>query len=218
MKQLSVFLGIALVLPILAADSNATVVKSRTQRVELPAGGSIRFANSSGELTIEGWDQPAVEITVTKSIYIRGRREKKPLDTSGDLAAPVASVKTEGNTLLIGLGRGEHDVDLEYSIKIPRAARLEINHDHGEVNIAGVTGDIHATSRYGPIVLRLPADGHYAIDAHCRIGSVYSDFSGDEKRHHLFGESFAGAESAAPQKLNLKVGMGDVIILKTRER
>jgi hypothetical protein len=52
MKQLSVFLGIALVLPILAADSNATVVKSRTQRVELPAGGSIRFANSSGELTI----------------------------------------------------------------------------------------------------------------------------------------------------------------------
>jgi hypothetical protein len=67
-------------------------------------------------------------------------------------------------------------------------------------------------------VLRLPADGHYEIDAHCRIGSVYSDFSGDEKRHHLFGESFAGAESAAPQKLNLKVGMGDVIILKTRER
>ena len=219
MKRLFVFLGI--VLPILAADSKPTTTESHTQRVEFPAGGSLRLIDSYGELSIEGWDQPTVEITTTKSAYAGGGREKALLD------AVQIDARTDGKTVVITTvrphrsilhpWRGVDDIDLVYSIKVPSAARLEIDHDHGEVNISGVTGDIHAASRYGPIVLRLPAEGRYAIDAHCRIGNVYSDFAGGQQRHYLFGESFASPESAAPQKLDLKVGMGDIIILKIHE-
>lgn len=222
MKQRLVFLCIALALPMLAGDSTPTATESRTQRVEFPAGGSVRLIDSFGELSIEGWDRSTVEITTTKSAYTGQGREKALLD-----AVEVAG-STEGKTIVIttvrphrGIfhpRRGVNDIDIEYSIKVPRTARLEIDHDHGEVNISGVTGDIRATSRFGPILLRLPAEGRYSIDAHCRIGSVYSDFSGGQQRHHLFGESFASSESAAPQKLDLKVGMGDIMILKMHER
>lgn len=213
MKQLSVFLLLAF--PIFAADSN-------TQRVEFPAGGSIRLVDSFGELNIEGWDQPNVEITTIKS-DLGGEGREKALLASVQIAA-----KMEGKTVVITTARphrdllhprrGVDDIDIEYSIKVPRAAKLDIDHDHGEVNITGVTGDIHATSRFGPILVRLPAEGHYAIDARCRIGTVYSDFSGKPQRHLLFGESFANSESETPQKLDLKVGMGDIMILKLNGR
>jgi hypothetical protein len=223
MKQLSVFLGIALAWPILAADfAKPTATESHTQRVDFPAGGVLRLNDSFGEVTIEGWDQPTVEVTATKSAYSGGGHEKALLNE-----VQIAA-KVDGNAVVISTVRphrgifkpthGVDDIDIDYSIKVPRTARIEVTHGHGEVNIEGVAGDIRAASTYGPIVLRLPADGHYAINAHSSLGNVYSDFYGDEKHHHLFAESFVGAESAAPQKLNLKVGMGDVIILKTHER
>ncbi|HEY4364580.1 MAG TPA: hypothetical protein VGN17_26690 [Bryobacteraceae bacterium] len=36
---------------------------SKTERVDFPPGGTLRLQDSSGELTMEGWDQPAVEIS-----------------------------------------------------------------------------------------------------------------------------------------------------------
>lgn len=221
MKQISVFLGITLALPILAADSKPTATETHTQQVEFPAGGAVRLNDSFGEVTIEGWDGSAVEITTTKLAYTGDGHEKAAIDKvqiAGKVEGNAVVITTAGAHGGIFHPHGVDDVNIEYSIKVPRAARIEIDHAHGEVNISGVTGDIHATSRYGPIVLRMPADGHYAIDAHSSLGNVYSDFAGDEKRHHLFDESFAGAESSTPQKLDLRVGMGDVIILKTRER
>ena len=38
-----------------------------TERVNFLPGGTIRLNNSYGYLTVEGWDEPEVEITVTKS-------------------------------------------------------------------------------------------------------------------------------------------------------
>src|ERR1022692_4863359 len=38
-----------------------------TQRVPFLPGGAIRLDNSYGYLTVEGWDEPEVEVTVTKS-------------------------------------------------------------------------------------------------------------------------------------------------------
>ncbi|HML16670.1 MAG TPA: hypothetical protein VK419_06575 [Bryobacteraceae bacterium] len=219
MKQLLVFL--ALILPIFADDSKPTTSVSDKRSMEFSAEGVVRIVYSFGELTIEGWDQPAVELTKTRFSF--AGREMKP----GDASAGILTMAREGNAVVITLGREHHgifhptpdgdDVDREYSIKVPRAARLDIDHDHGEVNITGVTGDIRAVSRYGPILLRLPAEGHYAIDADCRFGTVYSDFAGDAHRRHLFGESFA-SRSEARQKLDLKVGMGDIMILKMNGR
>lgn len=219
MKQLLVFL--ALTLPIFADDSKPTTSVSETRSVDFPAGGVVRIVYSFGELTIEGWDQATVEMTTTRFSF--AGREVKPTGAG----AGISTMAREANAVVITLGREHHgifhptpdgdDVDREYSIKVPRAARLEIDHDHGEVNITGVTGDIRAASRYGPILLRLPADGHYAIDAHCGIGTVYSDFAGEAHRRHLFGASFA-SETEAKQKLDLKVGMGDIMILKMNGR
>src|SRR5215471_11888363 len=57
----------ALLCPVLLAQREA-----RTDRVAFPPGGTLHLSKSIGELTIEGWDEPAVEITTIKSVKVKG--------------------------------------------------------------------------------------------------------------------------------------------------
>jgi hypothetical protein len=53
---------LAMVCPLAAIGEIA-----KTEHVDFPAGGTVTLKNSIGELTIEGWDQPGVEIATVKS-------------------------------------------------------------------------------------------------------------------------------------------------------
>jgi hypothetical protein len=67
-------------------------------------------------------------------------------------------------------------------------------------------------------MLHLPEEGKYAINAKTDFGNVTSDFPGEEKRRRWpAGHRILNKDSGAPHTLNLKVGYGDIIILKTRE-
>jgi hypothetical protein len=47
---------------------------------------------------------------------------------------------------------------------------------------------------------------------------VNSDFGGAEKRERLLGQTLSGgASAAAPQKLYLRIGYGDVMVLALRQ-
>jgi hypothetical protein len=52
---------------------------TETERVSFLAGGTVEVNNSYGYLTVEGWDEPEVEVTVAKStdrFYEPERREQ----------------------------------------------------------------------------------------------------------------------------------------------
>lgn len=198
---------------------------TKAEHADLPAGGTVRFKNSTGELTIEGWDQPGVEITTIESTKIAYPAAGVEHDRAANMLAEVnVSEAREGNDLLITtefprhtrfLPRpsvGARNFDLEYVVKVPRDAKLVVDHDSGEIHFDDVTGDIHATLIQGEMTLRLPPAGQYAIDAKCRIGAVTSDFPGTTKREH-FGHSFMQG-GQAPHSLYLRNGFGDIIILR----
>jgi len=201
---------------------------TKTEHADLPAGGTVRLKNSTGELTIEGWDQPGVEITTIKSTklaYLSTGQEREK--ASHDLDAVKVAVARQGDELTITtdfhrkrryLPRpsvGSRDFDLEYVIKVPRDAKLIVDHDEGEVHFDDVTGDIHATTNQGAITLRLAQTGQYTIDAKCRIGAVTSDIPGTTKRQR-FGHEFTQT-AQAPHSLYLRNGFGDIIILRMRK-
>jgi hypothetical protein len=93
-------------------------------------------------------------------------------------------------------------------------ARLAADHDTGEVHVDNLTSDIHVTVLNGGITLHLPQEGQYGIDAKSDLGGVASDFPGHKKRRPwLLGHQFV-QEMSAPHKLYLRVGFGDITILK----
>lgn len=199
---------------------------SKTEHIDFPAGGILRLKNSVGELTVEGWDRPDVEITTVKSTkveYPPQEREKavQELDRvhvtaqhNGDEL--VITTDFPGNRALMCLSGGA-SFYLDYRIKVPVSTRLIAEHDVGEVHVVDLTGDIQVAVSHGEITLGLPEAGRYDINAKSNFGSVVSDFPGQEKRRFwLIGHRIEKEDSQAAHKLNLKVGYGDIIILKTR--
>ncbi len=199
---------------------------TNTQRVDFQAGGTVRLKNSTGELTIEAWDQPAVEITTTKSTkadYAPSEREK----ANHELDRVRVTAERKGAELVITTDfpkqgappfspfGGATKFDLDYHIKVPRDAALVVDHNIGEIHVDGVTGDVHATALQGLIFLHLPEQAQYTIDAKSGIGSVKSDFEGTTTRRLLFGDQFV--ESNGSHKLYLRVRFGDIIIFKTEQ-
>jgi len=206
-----------------------TVQVSKTETMDFPAGGTLRLENSTGEVNIEGWDQPGIEITTIKS----SKDDRQTLDrekTLKELDRVAITAKRNGNELVIATQYPHHrappyitplsrvtNFDLEYDIKVPRNAKIVVQHDAGDITVDDITGNIDAKARQGLITLRLTGDAPRAIDAKSKSGSVNSDFPGHETRNvFTFGHAFVDSASGA-QSIHLRIGFGDIILLKAHE-
>jgi hypothetical protein len=218
--------SVGLVTSALAAEGDVRARQmihvTKTERVDFAPGGTIHIKGSHGDLNVEGWDRPEVEVTVTRSttrLYNAKEAEeaKKRLDLIqvklDHKNASELSIATEfPSRKLSRLNRGKSNLMLEYQIHVPRDSRLMVHHDLGMVMVTGVTGDVDARVGTGDILLMVPQAGGYSIDAESRFGTVESDFGGTASSHKLVGHQMAFAPAAAKHKLTLRVGAGDVHI------
>lgn len=201
---------------------------ANTQRMDFPAGGVLHLKTSAGEVSIEAWDRPDIEITTTKSTrlaYVSADREK----ASNLLQQVSIAAERRGDEVVVTTTLPHRrkfpphapwsevtKLDLDYQIKVPRNARLIVEHTEGEVHVEGLSADIRVTIQKGTTTLNLPEEGTYAIDAKCKLGDVVSDFPGHAQRARWsFSHSFTHAESAsAAHQVYARICFGDVIIRK----
>ncbi len=212
-----------------ASEPKQKVVVTNTQHLDFASGGQLRLKHSTGELTIEGWDQPGAEITTIKSTkkeYEASERE----NAVRELDKVHVAAQRQGDDVVVTTEFPRHrllpppsplgsavDFDLRYDIKVPRSARVAVNHNTGEVHVDNITGETHITDKQGLITVHLAENRPYAIDARSGLGSVDSDFAGTEKRTPLLlGHSFMGNPPGNAQKLYLRIRYGDIIILRQR--
>lgn len=228
MMRLLTLIGFGTVCLLFAGDEPKQKVQvSKTERMEFPSGGALRLTNSIGILTVEAWERPGVEITTiksTKRAYTVSERDK----ATQELDKVRVTAERRGDELVITTEfphggalppypLGETNFDLEYRIKAPSTARLVAEDGVGEVNVDGLIGDIQVKLLEGEILLHLPEEGRYNIHAKCTVGNVNSDYLGQEKRRFwLIGHRILNENSPAAHTLNLRVGFGDIVILKTR--
>lgn len=214
---------IVLALPLAAGNrTKATLSRTQTQRFHVTAPGAIRLQNSFGELDIEGWDRPEVEVTAvrtTERLYAenqRGRPQRR-LDqvqiiskqNANDVA--ITTVYPRRNRFVHPLSQ-HSDIEISYRIKAPRASKLFIHHNSGGVDIYDITGDIHATVGNGQITLAMPPGIDDHINARCRLGKIYADFEGRERRVYFLGQGFVRQGAAPAANLYLRVHVGDIVI------
>jgi hypothetical protein len=224
MKHFAIILSIGMGLPLVADESpKQPLTTTKTERISVTSAGAIHLQDSFGEVDIDGWDRPEVEITTVKStehFYDAAHRE----EASRRMESVNITIQHDGNDVSIStayppLSAWTHpmsrrsDVEIQYSIKAPRGSHLIIDHNSGGVNIADITGDIHASVTNGQITLTL-ADGQNAIDAKCKVGHVYSDFDGSAQRRHMLGETFDRPGPQPARSLYLRANFGDIMILK----
>lgn len=199
----------------------APVAITTTEHLDFAAGGTIHVKDSFGSLTVEGWDQPDVELTVVRSTDFNS--EPAPQATQHLDAVHVTTGRGAGNELIISTSRPSSrsfahplrsgsDVTLEYHIRAPRSSHLVISHAGGFISVTGMTGDIEATSRRGDIVLMLPDLAAYSIDAHTKFGLVTSD-AAVATRHKLSpGENLRQGGTSASRRLVVRMRFGGIAI------
>ena len=206
---------IVIVLPALganAADESAPQPRqiSDTQHIDFAPGGTIHLDGTYGILHVEGWDRPEVAITVTKSLpygYERKHPDKAQQRLQGlrVVVARTSATELAISTTKSGLG-------MKYEIQVPRNSSLAIHHRVGFVSISGVTGGINATCRRGDLVLWLPQQGSYAIDARSKVGTVASDFPGAFAVRYLIGQRYSHVDPAPSRRIYLRAGFGGITI------
>lgn len=194
---------------------------AHTDRVDFAPGGTIMLNDSFGDLYIEGWDQPAVEMTLIKEMlsYDGAKNVSEQLE-----GVKVTTEHPSANELKISTSIPQHsffrhpfggkgNVNVRYELHVPRNSHLAIqNHGGGNILIDNVTGSIEARNRDGDIVVFLPAQGNYAIDARSKMGTVISELPGKSHVRHIIGESFTGADASSSQRIFLRVGFGGITI------
>ena len=178
-------LFVALFVPVFAVAAQR-VDLSTSDKTDFAPGGTVRIENSTGELNVEGWDQPFVEI----------RTDRYAWSAKADLKRLYVIKKLEGNTLTITTRHKRFsDIRVNYRILVPRNTKLVIHHGTGSVIVYGVEGDIDASANVGDVVVQLRDPAKYKIDASTNLGTIYSDFAGTTKGRRLhMGSGLSGEE------------------------
>lgn len=215
-----------LIVPLsLQAGSKERATLSNTQTLSFEPAGVIQIEQSFGDVEIEGWDRPEVEITTIRSTQ-KEYTEDERAEAEKDLdRIAITAIKQGEDHLKIttefpsrNLKRplqGKANADLKYVIKAPAKAKLVVHHDIGEVRVVNFTSDIEVTNRIGEIGLKLPDPEGYAVDARVRIGDVSSDV-GSSQGQNVVGQKLRSECGGTRRQLFLRVGIGDIVIQKIR--
>jgi hypothetical protein len=214
--------AMAVMLPLFGADQFKQPQGTNTERVDFAPGGTIRINSSYGSLTVEGWDQPAVEVTVTKSLRFGGSKnqdqDQPRLESIKIVTSRISPTELTISTMLASRkswsllpSKTTNGVRAEYEIHVPRDSRLAIHHGTGLVSVIGVTGDIETRAGRGDVMLWL-RPGSYSIDAKTKLGVVSSDFEGASLNQYLTGQHFTRVDPPPSHRLYLRMGFGGITI------
>jgi hypothetical protein len=203
---------------------------SARERVNIQPGGVIRVENSYGNLTVEGWDEPAVEVTVTKTtdrFYEPGQKEEArrnfeqirvATERRSDKEVLISTTYPVRKNIFGPVGRilikrpDKLGVTVDYKILAPRDSKLIVHQDHGYIWVSDLTQDIDVSSHTGDMIVMLPDTGSYSIDARTRTGSVLSDLAGRARNEFLVGSRFAYSAQNPTRRVHLRVGCGSITI------
>jgi DUF4097 and DUF4098 domain-containing protein YvlB len=186
---------------------NSTVV---TRDFPLNNDADFTFNTNNGQISIEGWDQDKVEVTVTKTGRTQEDRSQATVVYSGD----------QDGLKIRGLDRSPRGVSLRYEVKLPRAhdndAGIDVKVNNGEVKLSQVDGKISVQVLNGSIDLR---NVKGALNVKSTNGSIDASFDAldDDEDHSLKFETSNGSitlqfKSALNADLKAQTATGSITI------
>jgi DUF4097 and DUF4098 domain-containing protein YvlB len=128
------------------------------QTYPLSAQGRVSLENINGAVRINAWDHNEVRVDAVKSAYRRDRLdEAKIIVEAGSDAVRIRTdyPEQDQNFTTDRQGRLNNPAQVEYTLTIPRHARVEsVELINGGLEIEGVAGDVSASSINGPVRAR----------------------------------------------------------------
>lgn len=124
-----------------------------SQNYPLSPTGRVSITNVNGDVHINAWDGNSVKVDAIKRAYSPQRLSEVTIDVQ--TTADSVQIKTrypEDRNYSGGRGHGESWASVEYTINVPRRARLDgAELVNGSLDIDGVQGDVNASLVNGTV-------------------------------------------------------------------
>lgn len=169
---------IVLVLGAHASDRRGTFTEEFHQTYALTPDGRVELDNINGDVHISTWDRNEVKVDAVKYSDAKDKLDEARIEI--DSGKDYLSIRTKYHDHDAS-GVNINPAGIEYTLTVPSGARLdEIKLINGSLDVAGVTGEVHASCING------------RLDAHNLSGRVeLSTINGrlDAKFEQLSGSS-----------------------------
>jgi DUF4097 and DUF4098 domain-containing protein YvlB len=114
-----------------------------------PADGTLKVTNEHGAVNVNASDDNQIHVSVHKRINAerQDQADRWDKDTRPQLTVNGQTVTLEANTK----GAGDHWVNTDLDIALPRKATITISSRHGDISIMGRDGNATVTSQDGDV-------------------------------------------------------------------
>lgn len=186
------------------------------QSVRLFSTGTLVVETRVGDLRIEGWEEPRVEIEAEK--VVRARSEAKARRHYDRIKIELAGSDKEVRLRTVYPPRrlwrplrGASKLSVNYRIRMPFDANLALKCANGAVRIHGLFGHQQIRVNFGDVEINLPSLHRLrSLDARAWLGYVQSDLHGEDAAG--FARKLSFWNSRGKQDINVRVRLGGVYV------
>lgn len=142
---------------------------------------ALQVNNQFGNIYVTTWDEnkTQVEVVITVSGNNEDKVNRRIESINVDLNATIALVKA---TTSIGNMSGNNNIDMEinYTIKIPRKGSINLNNQYGGITTGKIYGKAYIDCQYGDINIdEFNADNNKIQIQYCKNGKINYIKNGD---------------------------------------
>jgi hypothetical protein len=118
----------------------------------LTPGSTLKIVNDRGAINLNVGDGDKIKVMVRKTVHADNQSDadKYNQQTRPQLKAVERTTTLDGNTA----GAGDHGVNTDLDVYIPRKVAVVITSRHGDVSVMGRDGDIEVNSQNGEVSLQ----------------------------------------------------------------
>jgi hypothetical protein len=183
--------------------------------------GTLTINARMGNVQVDGWDEPRLEITAEKVVEAGNQKKAEPLYDQVQVVLAGKDKQVLLRTLyparrLWRPFRGESKLTVNFRIHMPFDANFAIKCVDGDVRVSGLIGKQEINVNYGDVEINVPSIYRLrSLDARSILGFVQSDLHGENSAG--WGRKIMFWNFHGDQEIKVRVRMGGVYVYSSSE-
>lgn len=178
--------------------------------------GTLTVDTRIGNVQVEGWDEPRLEIEAEKVVEAKDEKRAQPLYDQVQVVLAGQDKQVLLQTLyparrLWRPFRDESKLTVNFRIHMPFDANVIMKCVDGDVRVSGLIGRQEISVNYGDVEINVPSVYRLrSLDARSILGYVQSDLHGENSAG--WGRKIIFWNSQGDQDIKVRVRMGGVYV------
>ncbi len=183
--------------------------------------GTLTIDTRTGDIQVEGWDEPRLEIDAEKVVEAKDKERAQALYDQVQVVLSGRDKQVLLRTLYPTRRpwrpfRNESKLSVNFRIHMPFDANVTLKCVDGDVRVSGLVGQQELNVNYGDVEIDIPSIYRLrSVNARSILGYVQSDLHGEDSAG--WGRKIMFWNSQGDQDIKVRVRMGGVYVYSNLE-